>query len=166
MKLIESSTGRCQCKPCCEGVQQCTQRIQDGGEQLVKYHPLKKLSGKWNRSNNSWNPTFWTAEIEFFNMCIFSVSQYTKQGNIVNLQFYVPQVLGFCNFKHYLYSASQMSIRTMFLRFYTIPDYISLLGGSHNNVKLEVYCVSMCKNEMPETQQNLFRLRAHYKNRI
>lgn len=69
-------------------------------------------------------------------MCIFNVSQYMKQGNIVNLQLYVPQ--GFCDCKHYLYGPSQMPVRTMFLGFYTIPDYTPLLGGSHNNVKLEV----------------------------
>jgi len=99
-------------------------------------------------------------------MYIFIVSQYMKQRNIVNLQFYVPQILGFCDCRHYLYVPSQMPIRTIFLRFYTIPDYTTLLGGSHNNVKLEVYCISVCKNEVPEAQQNLFRPRANYKERI
>ena len=136
------------------------------GEQLVKYHPHQKLSGKWNRSNNSWNLTFRTVEIEFFNMYVFIVSQYMKQGNIVNLQFYVSQILGLRDCKYYLYGPSQMPIRTIFLGFYTIPDCTTLLGGSNNNGKLEVCCVSVCKNEVPEAQQNLFRPRAHYKERI
>ena len=68
-------------------------------------------------------PDFWIVELEFFNMYI---SQYMKQGNIVNLQFYVPQILGFCDCKHYLYGPSRMPIRKIFLWFYTIPDYIPL----------------------------------------
>lgn len=83
-------------------------------------------------------------------MYIFNVSQYMKQGNIVKLQFCVPHILGFRDGKHYLYGPSQIPIRTMFLRFYPVPDHTPLLGGSHNNIQLEVYCVSMCKNEVPE----------------
>jgi len=131
-----------------------------------KISPTSKIIGKVKQEQQVMEPDIMNCWNRIFYMYIFNVSQYMQQGNIVKLQFCVPQILGFRDGKHYLYGSSQMPIRTMFLRFYPIPDHTPLLGGSHNNIQLEVYCISVCKNEVPEAQQNLFRPRAHYKKRI